>query len=82
MPQTSSSRTSRTRTSRSARRPVGKLNISATLDHEVVDFVDRLAAKEGVSRSLVINKLLRALQVDREKRAEDVAVLGVLSAGR
>ena len=65
---------------RPARRPPTKLNISATLDHDVVGFVDRLAAREGVSRSLVINKLLRGLQADRERRADAVSVLGVLSA--
>ncbi|MEM8875164.1 MAG: ribbon-helix-helix protein, CopG family [Planctomycetota bacterium] len=60
--------------------PKSKLNISATLDREVVAFVDRLADKEGVSRSLVINKLLRGLQRDRDQRADEVAVLGVLSS--
>lgn len=63
-----------------------KVNISATLDREVVDFLDRLAVQEGVSRSLVINKLLQGAQRSREQLPENrrrgIALLGELSVAR
>lgn len=36
-----------------------KLNIPIYLDDEVLAFVDKIASRKGVDRSLVVNELLR-----------------------
>ena len=40
-------------------RPDLKLNIPIYLDEEVSAFVEKIASKKGVDRSLVVNELLR-----------------------
>ena len=40
-------------------RPDMKLNIPIYLDEEVSAFVDKIASKKNIDRSLVVNELLR-----------------------